>query len=363
MTQHKTSSTVYHPYPMGILALLLVVALAGCADLRTLNPEFLDTFQPFGIDSIIYTKGEGSVIVVVENLTRAACYDEFADVVLTYSGTSASGSVLIPFLPAVPEQERPGNSSYRRTVVLNCGDVDTVSIQATIHRKQITEEELPEIFSGTREVIRFADEKKGVETLSIMPGAFTQPMGDVVVQPAKVVKVDLSQEELFSAVNTFGGFSRDIHFQCGGVLVFAIMDEVRPDGRIQLQDRDSEYTFMSFTTERLQCASGAEIALLVEDLPEDERQEAINILTIWTTEGEDALTEEQLAKINEFRNQDSIRAGYFEDPTQDLLDFLLPYPEMYIVIGISLPTIDIVDVAGPLLLDQAIQASKGLDTR
>jgi len=346
-----------------ILVILLIVPLTGCTSqlANLFNP---DALQLLGVDPGITVKSEGSVIVVVQNLTKAACHDEYAEVTIDYSGTNSSGNVRISKLLAVPEQDRPANASYRKTVALSCGDVNTVSIKATIHRRQVTEEKLQELFQGGDESVLLAKENGPLETLQITPGTFVQATGNVAVTTSDVTKVDPDKEEKVIAVSTFNGFVRDVHFECGGVLVFAIMDEVNPDGSTKIQDRTSEYTFITdVSNQTLTRAANVDVAVFLKDLSAAKQEEAKNVLAKFAEQGQGALTPTELTTLNDLKAQDVFRSGYFEDPTQNLLDLLFPYPQRYMVIGVSLPTISVVDQAGTLLLDAAIQATGGLDNQ
>jgi len=310
------------------------------------NDDFLDTFQPWGMTAEDQMQGEGPLIVVVENLTRAANHSERANIHISAESRTASG--ISTTLMSVPAQDRPGNEAYRDTFVLNCKDVQSVSMQATLNRVSVISESVSGVFQGENETIYLATEGASVEEWGFQRGQIIDA-AETGVENAEdsehsVCRIEMTDQNDtvrvdIPVVSTFSSFTRNTHFECGSVLVFGIT-EGRVNGAIDWQTYECDYFLGTLGSEQIKRVTGADIVLFrsmlsAEDLEYIDEQ---NILSLWAEQGEEALTEDQRQKIEEFKVRTaSIFNSYFRDPGHFLLTALFPYPKQYMTIGLALP--------------------------
>jgi len=361
------------------LTVCLAIPLAGCAELNIWNDRVLDVFEPLGMGPEVQWSAEGPLMVVVQNLTRAATHGEKSDMGIQYTRTSGNGGIHVT-IPAIPEPLRPDNEYYRETFVLNCKDVQTVTMDAEVTRVQITEEEEDGVFVAEEVTIYFASEGDQAYSRTFWVGDIrdreeVEAEGEIIIigdtdddEPLKTCKVERDEQgrlvtETVSSVRTFTEFQRDVHFECGSILVFAVTERRKETGAIDLQDRDCDYLFTPLSSEELKEVMGEDIVVFSSGLSPEEQQAIDNgLLDVYATQGEEALSEAEKDMIDDFKDRwDYIFDSYILDPGHFLLNRLYPYPNEYITLAISVPQATDIDLLTPILIEQAAQVSSKLE--
>jgi len=168
------------------LALPVVAAtvlLTGCATLSDVfTGQFLDTFQPFGQDSVTAPQRQGVVIVVVENLTEEWRHGETASFEITFDG-EGQGQFVQGDVKAVPRQLRTIVSGHRRTTLLPC-TVNSVTVTATVSQTELraNDVEIPTGQDQTATQTQFVPQcNLTVETAAVASVTTEVQCGDIVV--------------------------------------------------------------------------------------------------------------------------------------------------------------------------------------
>ncbi len=351
-------------YRLIMTVILLAVPLIGCSQVQPFNDDFLDFFGPFGTDFTTQMDPEGPLIIVIQNLTRATSANEFVDITIHYEGSDGrGGGAITTILLAVPEGERPDNKRYRSTFVLDCKDITRVWITATISRLSIIEEEVEGVFVGEPETFYFATAGEGVFAPTFSMGPIVDPatLGPdressthAVCRPDRTEGGATVREDV-PVVNTFAAFQRDIHFECGSVLIFGITEGRDEHGSINWKSYECDYFFGTFMSSALRESLGADIVLFESGLTDAELEqiEDDGLLDLWAAQGDGALTEEQMATINEFKvREDFLFSEYIFDPGRFLVQAIYPYPNTYMTVGIALPQMTDLDSITAVLLEQ-----------
>jgi len=315
----------------------LFLAAGGCTDLKLFNSQFLNDYKPFGIDDLINIEPQGPVIVVIENLTGAACDGEYVEATVSWTGSqtgsTGAGSVYLPFIPAVREQDRAADASFRQDVVLNCKDVDNITVRARIHRVSISEEDK----AGWQEEgsLRWniTTGPNAGESREFRRGRFvgTTEVDNatlIVTISGPVAVVERDMEETVVADASRAIMQRNSQFECGSVLVFGVLEEIRPDGSVQLRRTRYQFASMTLTQQLVTCARGGTAQLFTSpQRTEDTPNPTLVPVTTVTSD--------------------------FNDPTRELINLIYPYPDRYVVLGVTLQQLANIDTAGQILKSQA----------
>jgi len=340
-----------------LIALAVIfVPLSSCTELQFLNPDLFGTAP----------RADGSLPIVIQNLTQAASNGEVATVTVRYTTTDGgSGSVDNIQLPSVPEDERPDNDAYRDTIVLGCSNVQTVTISASITRPQIVTEELEGVFTNPQSnTIFLADKEDGIaRSVPFFTGNFVDaesiPDGSILGEPTthNICRRNTVTETI-PATNAFSAFVRGVHFNCGSVLIFAITEPRNVAGQPVLNTYTCDLAYTPIDTDAIKKSTGADIALIASLLTADQLA-AINdgLLNLWVDGS--PLTDEQQEMIDDFEEtEQSIGSTYVREP-QTLMALLYPYPASYLAVAISIPQVDAgtvdIDLLTDALLEQAVQ--------
>ena len=285
------------------------------------NSAFLDQYEPLGISSLDLIEGKGPVVVIIENLTTEACHNEYCDVIVHYIDESGvSRTYPVRNIPAVKQEYRDPNnarfdSSFRRTVILNCG-VRSIWIDATIHRRLIVSEENDQQFILERDAngdpvhrtITLPDGSTQTFTYGHFEGHSESGTGNA--EKVTVCRVDSTKLESVSAIRVppMARLEETKHFKCGDVVVFGILDHLRSDGKIATPTYNCRLTY--FTETNFLC-NGRKRQIYNE-------------------------TTQQYEDIN--NPTDSV---YYEDPNHTLLTKFYQYPDAYIILPMVMPGTDI----------------------
>jgi hypothetical protein len=179
----------------------------------------MNTFlSPFGVSSLDKVEGTGPVTVVLENLTAEGSHGEYAKVTVNYIDASGTTQTYTITLDAVDADKRDVNTSYKKTITLDCG-VQAIWFSATIYRVTISEEEDTVTVDQTETTVNYTTAAVDRKTDS---------EGNVVLEGNTFTAYTATQLPNVQLLV-------DSHYKCGDVIVAGVMDELNSKGNIVLQ--------------------------------------------------------------------------------------------------------------------------------